>query len=149
MQASAQIAIAWLLARSPITLPIPGTSPVAHLEENVTAMRIRLSPPELAELSRSLRSCVFCNLQLKRERPHVHGAKLFNERARSRQDWMEVRIHSFELGSCQFSQMPGDAPAALPKEGRVTSPYANPSAQIVTLKMLLSRGTSFQDQQPE
>ena len=33
----AQIAIAWLLARSPITLPIPGTSSVAHLEENVTA----------------------------------------------------------------------------------------------------------------
>jgi pyridoxine 4-dehydrogenase len=48
---SAQIAIAWLLARSPITLPIPGTSSVAHLEENVTAIRIRLSPPELAELS--------------------------------------------------------------------------------------------------
>lgn len=47
----AQIAIAWLLARSPITLPIPGTSSVAHLEENVTAIRIRLSPPELAELS--------------------------------------------------------------------------------------------------
>jgi pyridoxine 4-dehydrogenase len=46
-----QIAIAWLLARSPITLPIPGTSSVAHLEENVTAIRIRLSPPELAELS--------------------------------------------------------------------------------------------------
>jgi len=47
----AQIAIAWLLARSPIVLPIPGTSSVAHLEENVTAIRIRLSPPELAELS--------------------------------------------------------------------------------------------------
>jgi pyridoxine 4-dehydrogenase len=40
-----------ILARSPITLPIPGTSSVAHLEENVTAIRIRLSPPELAELS--------------------------------------------------------------------------------------------------
>jgi pyridoxine 4-dehydrogenase len=47
----AQIAIAWLLARSPITLPISGTSSVAHLEENVTAIRIHLSPPELAELS--------------------------------------------------------------------------------------------------
>jgi aryl-alcohol dehydrogenase-like predicted oxidoreductase len=34
---SAQAAIAWLLARSPVMLPIPGTSSVAHLEENVAA----------------------------------------------------------------------------------------------------------------
>ena len=47
----AQIAIAWLLARSPVMLPIPGTSSVAHLEENVAAARIQLSADDLAELS--------------------------------------------------------------------------------------------------
>ena len=45
-----QIAIAWLLAKSPATLPIPGTSSVAHLEENVAAARIHLSAEELAHL---------------------------------------------------------------------------------------------------
>ena len=47
----AQIAIAWLLARSPVMLPIPGTSSIAHLEENVAAARIRLSPEDLSVLS--------------------------------------------------------------------------------------------------
>ncbi len=42
-----QLAIAWLLARSPVMLPIPGTSSVAHLEQNVAAARIALSPREL------------------------------------------------------------------------------------------------------
>jgi len=39
----AQVAIAWLLARSPVMLPIPGTSSVEHLEENVAAASLRLS----------------------------------------------------------------------------------------------------------
>jgi len=39
----AQLSIAWLLQRSPVMLPIPGTSRVAHLEENVAAAGIRLS----------------------------------------------------------------------------------------------------------
>ena len=43
-----QVAIAWLLARSPVMLPIPGTSSVAHLEENVAAAALRLSDEELA-----------------------------------------------------------------------------------------------------
>jgi pyridoxine 4-dehydrogenase len=38
-----QVAIAWLLHRSPVMLPIPGTSSVAHLEDNVAAGRLRLS----------------------------------------------------------------------------------------------------------
>jgi pyridoxine 4-dehydrogenase len=42
-----QIALAWLLARSPVMLPIPGTSSIAHLEENWDARRIALSPEEL------------------------------------------------------------------------------------------------------
>jgi aryl-alcohol dehydrogenase-like predicted oxidoreductase len=42
-----QVAIAWLLARSPAMLPIPGTSSVAHLEENLASARLQLSPAEL------------------------------------------------------------------------------------------------------
>jgi aryl-alcohol dehydrogenase-like predicted oxidoreductase len=45
-----QLAIAWLLARSPAMLPIPGTSSVAHLEEDVAAARIKLSPNELGAI---------------------------------------------------------------------------------------------------
>ncbi len=41
--APSQIALAWMLARSPVMLPIPGTSKVAHLEENVAASKIKLS----------------------------------------------------------------------------------------------------------
>jgi pyridoxine 4-dehydrogenase len=46
----AQIALAWLLARSPVMLPIPGTSSVEHLEENVAATQIQLSPEEVEEI---------------------------------------------------------------------------------------------------
>ena len=45
-----QIAIAWLLARSPIMVPIPGTSKVAHLEENMKAADIQLTPDDMREL---------------------------------------------------------------------------------------------------
>lgn len=45
-----QVALAWLLARSPVMLPIPGTSSLAHLEENVGAAALRLSAEDLAEL---------------------------------------------------------------------------------------------------
>jgi pyridoxine 4-dehydrogenase len=47
----AQLALAWLLHRSPVMLPIPGTSKVAHLEENVAAATISLDPGEIAELN--------------------------------------------------------------------------------------------------
>ena len=46
-----QIALAWLLKRSPVMLPIPGTSKVKHLEENVAAVNIALTDAEFAELS--------------------------------------------------------------------------------------------------
>ena len=46
-----QIAIAWLLAQSPAMLPIPGTSSVAHLEQNVAAAGIHLTATELARLA--------------------------------------------------------------------------------------------------
>ncbi len=45
-----QVVIAWLLARSPALLPIPGTGSVAHLEQNVAAARVRLSPVDLAAI---------------------------------------------------------------------------------------------------
>jgi pyridoxine 4-dehydrogenase len=45
-----QLALAWLLKRSPVMLPIPGTSKVAHLEENVAAADITLTDEEFAEL---------------------------------------------------------------------------------------------------
>jgi pyridoxine 4-dehydrogenase len=47
----AQIAIAWLLQRSPMMLPIPGTASIEHLEENVAAARIELSEAEMATLN--------------------------------------------------------------------------------------------------
>ncbi len=46
-----QVALAWLLRRSPVMLPIPGTSSVAHLEENVAAASLQLTDAEYAELS--------------------------------------------------------------------------------------------------
>jgi len=47
-----QIALAWVLKRSPVMLPIPGTSKVAHLEENVAAAAIELSDDDFAALDR-------------------------------------------------------------------------------------------------
>ncbi len=46
----AQVALAWLLGRSPVVLPIPGTNSLKHLEENVAAARLRLDKAELASL---------------------------------------------------------------------------------------------------
>ena len=46
-----QIVLAWLLARSPSILPIPGTGSVAHLEDNVTAAAIKLATADVASLT--------------------------------------------------------------------------------------------------
>lgn len=46
----AQVALAWLLGRSPVVVPIPGTASVAHLEENVAAAELRLTEEDLAAL---------------------------------------------------------------------------------------------------
>jgi pyridoxine 4-dehydrogenase len=48
-----QVALAWLLARSPVMLPIPGTGSVAHLEENVAAADLQLGDDELTRLDRA------------------------------------------------------------------------------------------------
>lgn len=45
-----QATLAWLLAKSPVMLPIPGTSRVDHLQENIAAARIRLSKQEMARI---------------------------------------------------------------------------------------------------
>jgi aryl-alcohol dehydrogenase-like predicted oxidoreductase len=46
----AQVALAWLLQRSPVTLPIPGTSSIAHFEENLEAADLELSGAEMEAL---------------------------------------------------------------------------------------------------
>jgi pyridoxine 4-dehydrogenase len=46
-----QLALAWLLARSPVMLPFPGTSSVEHLEENIAAASIKLSPRDVELLA--------------------------------------------------------------------------------------------------
>jgi pyridoxine 4-dehydrogenase len=51
-----QIALAWILKRSPVMLPIPGTSKAKHLEENVAAASFKLSDDEFQELDRQGRA---------------------------------------------------------------------------------------------
>jgi len=51
----AQLSLAWLLQRSPVILPIPGTSKVAHLEENVAAAGLKVSAEEWTELEEAAR----------------------------------------------------------------------------------------------
>jgi pyridoxine 4-dehydrogenase len=51
----AQLVLAWLLARSPVLLPIPGTSTVTHLEENVAAALIELTPDQIQQLDAAVR----------------------------------------------------------------------------------------------
>lgn len=48
---SAQVALAWLLHRSPTTLPIPGTLSIAHVRDNLAALELRLSEDDLAVLN--------------------------------------------------------------------------------------------------
>jgi ketosteroid isomerase-like protein len=50
----AQLALAWLLQRSPVLLPIPGTSTVAHLEENLAAALIELTPDQVEQLDTAI-----------------------------------------------------------------------------------------------
>jgi pyridoxine 4-dehydrogenase len=53
---AAQLSLAWLLQRSPVMLPIPGTSSVAHLEENIAAAGMKLSTKESAEIEAAAQS---------------------------------------------------------------------------------------------
>ena len=49
--APAQVALAWLLAHSPVILPIPGTQSIEHLEENVRAAALKLAPEDFSDLA--------------------------------------------------------------------------------------------------
>jgi pyridoxine 4-dehydrogenase len=51
-----QVALAWLLARSPVILPIPGTSRLEHLEENVAAAELKIDASKMQELGRMARA---------------------------------------------------------------------------------------------
>jgi len=51
-----QVALAWLLSRSPVILPIPGTSSVEHLEENVAAADLKIDEDAMRELDRTVRA---------------------------------------------------------------------------------------------
>lgn len=52
----AQIALAWLLAQKPWIVPIPGTTQMAHMQENIGAAGVRFTPAEVAELNRSVQA---------------------------------------------------------------------------------------------
>jgi pyridoxine 4-dehydrogenase len=51
----AQLSLAWLLHHSPVMLPIPGTSRVPHLEENIAAASLRLEDVEWTALEKELK----------------------------------------------------------------------------------------------
>jgi pyridoxine 4-dehydrogenase len=53
---TSQLALAWLLWRSPVMIPIPGTSHVEHLEENVAAASLKMDDRELREIGQSMRA---------------------------------------------------------------------------------------------
>jgi pyridoxine 4-dehydrogenase len=54
-----QIALAWMLKRSPAMLPIPGTSSVTHLEQNVSAGDIELSEEAFAEINEAYTNQIY------------------------------------------------------------------------------------------
>jgi pyridoxine 4-dehydrogenase len=68
-----QIALAWLLARSPVMLPIPGTGKAAHLEENVAAAEIKLTDEEFAALDGARRVGRRVNSSARRRRRRRPG----------------------------------------------------------------------------
>ena len=66
-----QVALAWLLQRSEVMLPIPGTGSVEHLEENVAAAELELTDDEVAELDKRRRRGLAATRQ---ENPPIGGA---------------------------------------------------------------------------
>ena len=51
-----QVSLAWLLAKSPVMVPIPGTGSVTHLEENMVAAELTLQPDEMATIEEAASS---------------------------------------------------------------------------------------------
>lgn len=60
----AQIAIAWLMAQKPWIVPIPGTTNLAHMQQNSSAHNVRFTPAELAELNSAVRAIEIKGLRL-------------------------------------------------------------------------------------
>ena len=65
---AAQLSLAWLLARKPFIVPIPGTRSVDHLNENLGAVNVRLTPEDLLEIDSA-----FSTIE-------VHGGRMNEER---------------------------------------------------------------------
>ena len=66
-----QISLAWLLAQKPFIVPIPGTRSVDHLQENLTAVDVRLTPADLREIETAL------------SKIEVHGGRMNEERMKA------------------------------------------------------------------
>ncbi|HXN05625.1 MAG TPA: aldo/keto reductase, partial [Nitrospiria bacterium] len=62
-----QLALAWLLTRGPDILPIPGTTQIPHLEENIAATEITLSPEEIASIEKIAPSGIASGLRYPEE----------------------------------------------------------------------------------
>ncbi|WP_420479973.1 aldo/keto reductase [Brevundimonas sp. FT23028] len=72
--APGQIALAWLLAQKPWIVPIPGTTQMAHMRENISAASLRFSPEELAELNAAVAAIEVRGARLP-ERTLVHSER--------------------------------------------------------------------------
>ena len=73
--APVQIALAWLLAQKPWIVPIPGTTVMAHLHENIAAASVQFSTSELAELNTAVRAITAHGLRLPEGVLSVSGAE--------------------------------------------------------------------------
>lgn len=71
----AQLALAWLLHRSPLVLPIPGTRSIEHLEENIRAAAVDLGPEDLAALARPVTVRSGARQLVRRLRRRLYGLR--------------------------------------------------------------------------
>lgn len=69
-----QIALAWLLAQKPWIVPIPGTTKVAHMKQNIQASSITFTPDELREINRDVASIRIAGGRLPKEEEQSVGA---------------------------------------------------------------------------
>ncbi|MEZ2128689.1 MULTISPECIES: aldo/keto reductase [unclassified Sinorhizobium] len=72
--APAQIALAWLLAQKPWIVPIPGTTKIAHMEQNVGAASVAFTADELKEINSDVASVKIAGARLPKEEEHMVGA---------------------------------------------------------------------------
>ena len=101
-----QLALAWLLRRSPVMLPIPGTGSVAHLEENVGAAEVELTDDQFAALS------ALADPNLARPRPGRHGVGRLSAWAAGQPICLPADIRSWQASTTRAVI---DSSAALPQ----------------------------------